>query len=317
MKYVFGPVPSRRLGKSLGVNNIPPKHCSYSCVYCQVGRTSNITLERRTFYPWTEVVEEVVGAIKAIGEENIDYVTFVPDGEPTLDVFLGKEISEIKKRTNKPIAVLTNASLLFEEEVRNDLYEANLVSVKVDAVTEEVYRKINRPHPKVELDKVLDGIRKFSESYKGKMITETMLVKDINDSENEIRLVSSFIAELNAYKVYIAVPTRPPAESFVKKAEEESVLRAYEIFSERINKEKLELLVGYEGSNFGVIKDPVESLLNITSVHPMRIDYACEVLQRAGLNPEKVLEELVNKNKIAIVNYGEHKFVVKKISYYY
>ncbi|MGB9895062.1 MAG: radical SAM protein [Thermoproteota archaeon] len=317
MKYVFGPVPSRRLGKSLGVNNIPPKHCSYSCVYCQVGRTSNITLERRPFYPWTEVVEEVVSAIKTIGEENVDYVTFVPDGEPTLDAFLGKEIGEIKKKTNKPIAVLTNASLLFKEEVRNDLCEANLVSVKVDAVTEEAYRKINRPHPKVILDKVLDGIREFSKSYKGKMITETMLVKDINDDENEIRLIPNFIAGLNAYKVYIAVPTRPPAESFVKKAGEESVLKAYEIFSERINKERLELLVGYEGANFGVIEDPTKSLLNITSVHPMRIDYAYEVLLRAGLNPEKVLKELVNKGEVAIVNYGEHKFVVKKISYHY
>lgn len=314
MKYVFGPVPSRRLGRSLGVNNIPPKNCSYSCVYCQAGKTSNITLERRPFYPWVEVVDEVIDAIKTIGEENVDYVTFVPDGEPTLDVFLGKEIGEIKKRANKPVAVLTNASLLFKEEVRNDLYEADLVSVKIDAVTEEAYRKINRPHPKVTLDEVLDGIREFSKSYNGKIITETMLVKDINDDENEIRLVSSFIARLNVHKVYIAVPTRPPAESFVKKAGEESVLRAYEIFSERISKEKLELLVGYEGANFGVIEDPVESLLNITSVHPMRIDYAHEVLRRARLNPEKVLEELVNKNKIAIVNYGEHKFIIKKIS---
>jgi len=260
----------------------------------------------------------VLSAIKIVGEENIDYITFVLDGEPTLDASLGKEIGEIKKRTNKPVAVLTNASLLFKDDVRNDLYEANLVSIKVDAATEETYRKVNRPHPKVELSKVLEGIREFSKNYKGKIITETMLVKDINDNENEMRLISNFIAELNTYKVYIAVPTRPPAESFVKKAEEEEVLKAYEIFSERINKEKLELLTGYEGSNFGVIKDPVESLLNITSVHPMRIDYAYEMLKREGVDdPSKVLEELVKNNKIAIVSYEGHKFVVKKISYKY
>jgi wyosine [tRNA(Phe)-imidazoG37] synthetase (radical SAM superfamily) len=317
MRYVFGPVPSRRLGRSLGINNIPPKNCSYSCVYCQVGRTSNITLERRSFYPWKEIVEEVVNAVKTLGEEKIDYITFVPDGEPTLDAFLGKEIGEIKRRTNKPVAVLTNSSLLFEEEVRNDLFEADLVSVKVDAATEKVYRRINRPHSKLSLDRVLDGIREFSKSYKGGMITETMLVKDINDKEDEIKQISSFIAGLKTYKAYIAVPTRPPAEGFVRKAGEESVLRAYEMFSELMGREKVELLIGYEGADFSIIGNPVESLLSITSVHPMRIDYAYELLQKSGLNPEKVLEGLVNEGKIAILEYGEHKFIIKKISYHY
>ena len=316
-KYVFGPVPSRRLGGSLGVNNIPPKYCSYSCVYCQLGRTINLVSERRSFYPWTEIVDEVVNTVKRLGESNIDYVTFVPDGEPTLDTFLGREISEIKKRVNIKIAVLTNASLLFREDVRNDLYEADLVSVKIDAATEDIFRRVNRPHPQITLRNVFSGIKEFSRNYRGKLITETMLVEGLNDDESNLRLISRFIAELNASKVYIAVPTRPPAESFVKKPSEETILRAYEVFSREISREKLELLIGYEGSEFGVIGDPVQSLLNIVSVHPMRIDYAREMLRRAGLDPERVIEELIGRNEIAIVSYDDHRFIVRRIRYKY
>ena len=313
MKYVFGPVPSRRLGRSLGVNNIPPKHCSYSCIYCQLGRTSNLTVNRRTFYPWRDIVKEVISAVRNIGEENIDYITFVPDGEPTLDINLGLELREIGNSVNIPLAVLTNGSLLSRLDVRNDLQEANLVSIKVDAVDMEVFRKINRPHRSLRLDTVLEGIRDFSKEYKGKIITETMLIENVNDKLEEIENIALFIKSINPHKAYIAIPTRPPAEKWVRPAREKTILRAYTAFCRHLGEGKVELLVGYEGPGFKVIKDPVESILAITSVHPMRLDYAYSFLEKHGLSPEGIIRKLAREGKIIIINYRGHKFVMRKI----
>ncbi len=148
----FGPVPSRRLGQSLGINNIPPKICSYSCGYCQVGRTIKIDVHRREFYKWDKIIEEVrIKIDKALANgETIDYLTFVPDGEPTLDINLGREIKALGKFGIKT-AVITNASLLWRDDVREDLLNADLVSVKVDSFREDIWRKINHPHQGIKI----------------------------------------------------------------------------------------------------------------------------------------------------------------------
>ena len=251
--------------------------------------------------------------MKSIGEENIDYVTFVPDGEPTLDINLGREIVGIKREISVPIAVLTNASLLFLEDVRNVLYEADTVSVKLDAYTEEVFKKINRPHPKLKLNEVLDGILCFSKNFKGKLITETMIVKGVNDSLSEMEKVAEFISKLRPHRAYIAVPTRPPAEKWVKQPSEQKLLEIYRVFEKHVP-EKTEFLIGYEGESFRIDKEkPIESILAITSVHPMRIDYAEKLLEKAGLNPEETLTKLVSEGKITILEYGNYRFIMRKI----
>jgi len=147
VRLAFGPVPSRRLGKSLGINNIPAKTCSYSCVYCQLGRTTNMTTERQAIYKPEDIFIEVERKVdEAVSRnERVDYLAFVPDGEPTLDINLGKEIS-IFKQMEIPIAVITNASLIWRNDVKEDLLKANLTSLKVDAVSEDLWRRINRPH---------------------------------------------------------------------------------------------------------------------------------------------------------------------------
>ena len=144
----FGPVPSRRLGKSLGINNIPPKICTYSCVYCQIGRTKNFGFERNSFYSVKKIESEVETILKKLKgkKEQIDYLSFVPDGEPTLDINLGKEIENLKKFGIK-IAVITNASLIWMEDVRRELAKADWVSVKVDAVSENIWKKVNQTRP--------------------------------------------------------------------------------------------------------------------------------------------------------------------------
>jgi len=154
----FGPVPSRRLGRSLGINNIPPKVCTYSCVYCQLGRTIKMQVERRAFYEPEDILRDVQDKVEKAREagESVDYLTFVPDGEPTLDINLGREI-ELLRPLGIKIAVITNSSLIWREDVREALMKADWVSLKMDSVREEVWRRINRPHGSLQLTSILDG----------------------------------------------------------------------------------------------------------------------------------------------------------------
>lgn len=142
-RLVFGPVPSRRLGQSMGINNIPAKNCSYSCVYCQLGKTKNPTITRKAFYKPEKLIRQVKRKVNnaTSRNEHIDYLTFVSDGEPTLDVNLGKELS-LLKQIGIPRAIITNASLLWQEKVRQDLLETDFISIKIDAVNEEFWKKI-------------------------------------------------------------------------------------------------------------------------------------------------------------------------------
>ncbi len=305
---MFGPVPSRRLGRSLGVNNVPYKHCSFSCVYCQAGRTTRLEVERRRFYPWERVVRE---AVKAARRARPDHVTFAPDGEPTLDADLGREVRGIRE-AGVPVAVLTNSSLLWREDVRADLYGCDLVSVKVDAASEEVFRRVNRPHPRLSLGEVLNGLREFSKGFRGRLITETMLVDGVNDFEEEVRRIARFVAELGPDVAYIAVPTRPPAERWVKPPPEEAVVRAYRVFEE-LMPGRVRLLTGYEGAGFEASsKDPVKGLLSIVAVHPLRLDYALKLLEKRGLEASEALERMVAEGLVRVVEYRGYRFVVRR-----
>ncbi|MHA1698038.1 MAG: radical SAM protein [Promethearchaeota archaeon] len=313
-KLTFGPVPSRRLGISLGINNIPYKHCSFSCIYCQIGRTGDYEYDRRVFYEPDVIINAVIESITRFGETKIDYATFVPDGEPTLDVNLGYEISEIKKRVKTKIAVITNSSLLYRKDVKDDLRDANLVSLKIDAISTKVFRLIDRPHPKLDHDRILKGIKEFTADFPGKIITETMLVKDVNDNEKELEQIAEFISNLNTDVIYIGIPTRPPAESWATPPGEESILKAYYIFSKYNDKNKIELLLGTEGPEFyNVSDDPIEGLLAIMSVHPMQIDYIEKYLEKWGLDTKQVLDKLLAEGKLIKLDYMNTNFYLRKI----
>ncbi|WP_460126274.1 radical SAM protein [Stetteria hydrogenophila] len=311
MELVFGPVPSRRLGLSLGVNNIPPKHCSYSCVYCQLGRTTVLTVERRRFRDPRVIVEE---AASKAAKTRPDYVTFVPDGEPTLDACLGVEIRGIKERVDVPVAVITNASLLYREDVRSDLSHADLVSVKVDAVSERVWRLVDRPHPSLSLPRILEGIQEFSSTFRGELISETMLVKGLNDDPREVEAVADYLSTLDLSRAYIAAPIRPPAEEWVEPPSEEALARAYHVFRERLSdRVRVELLAGPEGPQFKVEEDPVNYLIATTAVHPIRLDYAEEILKRRGLDPREVIGSLVERGILAVATYRGSRFLVRRL----
>ena len=306
----FGPVPSRRLGRSLGINNIPPKVCTYSCVYCQIGKTSNMKIQLQTFYPPSQIFNEVQKKVKKSKEkgESIDYLTFVPDGEPTLDINLGQEIKLIKSLGIK-IAVITNSSLINKKQVRENLMEADLISFKIDSVEEEIWRKVDRPHRNLSLKDILNSMLKFRENYKGEIITETMLVKVINDDSQNIKKVADFLAKLKPSQSYLSLPIRPPADSWVESPSEEVVNQNYHIFKEKVN--QVECLIGYEGNAFAFTGEAEEDILSITSVHPMREDALKDFLGRANSN-WSLMERLIKQGKLVESEYEGHKFYIRK-----
>jgi wyosine [tRNA(Phe)-imidazoG37] synthetase (radical SAM superfamily) len=307
---VFGPVPSRRLGHSLGINNVPPKSCSYSCVYCQVGRTPHGGLERRRFRRPEELLAAVrdrVQALRAAGEP-VDHLTFVPDGEPTLDLDLAAEIDGLRP-LGLPIAVISNASLTWQPEVRAALARADWVSLKVDTVDEALWRRINRPHPDLRLERVLDGVRRFAAGFAGELATETMLVADLNDGE--AAAVAAFLEPLGAGISYLSVPTRPPAETWVSPPNEAAVNRAFQAFAARLP--RVELLTGFEGTAFATTGDAAADLLATTAVHPMREDAVLDLLARAGAD-RRVLDRLLAEDRLRAVRYQDHTFYVQRLA---
>lgn len=307
-RYVFGPVPSRRLGASLGINNIPPKVCSYSCVYCQLGRTITMSVERRRYSDPNEIAREVREV--ASRGVRIDYVTFVPDGEPTLDTEIGRAAALIGSMGLRT-AIITNSSLMWRDDVRADLSEFSLVSLKVDAVDEQLWRRINRPHRSLSLDRVLEGCEEFAKGYRGALITETMLVKGLNTCEECLKATALFVARLRPAKAYIAVPIRPPAEPWVEPPSGEDVVRAYTVFSEVLSGDRVELLTGPEPPRFEVVGEPEDYLLRTTSVHPMRLSHALKALEGLVEDPEAVVKRLVRRGELVVVTYRGEKFLVR------
>jgi wyosine [tRNA(Phe)-imidazoG37] synthetase (radical SAM superfamily) len=309
----FGPVPSRRLGRSLGINNIPSKVCSYSCVYCQLGRTLRKQVKRCAFYRPEDILKEVEEKLGKVVRVRglVDYLTFVPDGEPTLDVNLGEEI-EMLKPLGLKVAVISNASLICREDVREDLARSNFVSLKVDAVNEDVWHRIIRPHGCLKLPEILEGIIEFSKTYSGVIVTETMLIDGVNDGEKEVKGISMFLERLNPVKAYIAVPTRPPAERWVKPASEQALNAAYQAFIEVLGEGNVEYLTGYEGLDFAFTGDVEEDLLSIMSVHPMRADAVDEFLRKAGAD-WNLVNKLIREERLIKLNYGGHKFYMKRL----
>ena len=308
----FGPVPSRRLGQSLGINNIPPKICSYACIYCQLGRTLTMQTERADFYDPERIFKEVrkrVEEVRVAGE-SVDYLSFVPDGEPTLDLNLGRTIDLLGPLGIK-IAVITNSSLIWREDVRDELARADWVSLKVDSVREDMWRRIDRPHGQLHLSQILDGALAFSESFTGRLVTETMLVEGVNDSDELLEELATFLSRLRPETAYLAIPTRPPAESNVRAPDESRVTHAWSILSGALD--NVELLTGYEGDAFFSGGRVDEDLLAITSVHPMRADAVDALLARRGAD-RSVVQRLVEEGELIEVDYQGQSFLMRKLT---
>jgi wyosine [tRNA(Phe)-imidazoG37] synthetase (radical SAM superfamily) len=232
MNYVFGPVPSRRLGQSLGIDTIPLKTCNWNCVYCQLGRSVPLTNERREYFPCADILSEVEQALSTSLPGAIDWVTFVGSGEPTLNSGIGRLIRQVRALTRLPVAVITNGALLYRPEVRGDLASADAVLPTVDAGNPRLYRKINRPHPEITFERLVDGLSIFSRTYRGQLWVEVMLVRGLNDTEEALREIAVVLKTIRPEQVHINLPVRPPAEARVQPSDEAGVQRAQAILGD-------------------------------------------------------------------------------------
>jgi wyosine [tRNA(Phe)-imidazoG37] synthetase (radical SAM superfamily) len=268
-------------------------------------------IRRQAFYKPDKILRDVEQQIEKAKKvnESIDYLTFVPDGEPTLDLHLGQEIKQLRKLGLK-VAVITNSSLIWNKKVRAELGQAHWVSLKIDAFSPEVWRKINRPHGALSLDKILEGITQFARIFKSELATETMLVQGLNDQPREIEEIASFLASLKPKKCYIAVPIRPPAEKWVKPPDIFALNLAYQVFREK--RLAAELLIGDEGNAFAFTGNAEEDLLSIMAVHPMPEDAVFEFLRKAKTD-QKVVERLVKENKLVKTHYRDTVFYLRKM----
>lgn len=229
MSACFGPVPSRRLGQSLGIDTIPLKTCNWNCVYCQLGRTMPLTNERRAYVDDEAVLDEVARALRRHPAGSIDWVTFVGSGEPTLHSGLGGLIRAVKRLTELPVAVITNGALLYRPDVREELLAADAVMPTLDAGDPDLYRQINRPHPDITFARHVDGLVEFGRVYRGHLWVEVMLMRGLNDSEPALRDIAAVLARVAPEEIHINLPTRPPVEWWVEPADEDGVLRAQAI----------------------------------------------------------------------------------------
>lgn len=307
---VFGPVPSRRLGQSLGVINIPPNTCTYDCVYCQLGRTQHCTVEPKPFFNMDVILESIAKKmcqIRNLGE-SVDYIAYVPSGEPTLDVNLKEQIQTLYSFGIKT-AIFTNSSLIGQKEVQSALSAFDRVCLKVDTVEEPTWRCLNRPHADLVFESIMDGLLSFAESYKGMLDTETMLVRGMNDDEKSLNNLASFIGQMKPHIAFLSTPLRPPAEHWVLSPSVKSFINAYTIFDQKCATVKT--LTSPEENNFVSTGNVEEDLLAITSVHPLREMAVKSLIKRSGSSWDKI-EKLLESEELTTVTYKNTTYYIHK-----
>jgi len=222
MKYLYGPVLSRRLGLSLGIDLVPRKVCTYNCIYCQLGRTTLRTLERKPYLPIDEILKEVEAFLRS-NPHDLDYLTLSGSGEPTLNSHIGELIRGLKEISPVPVAVITNGSLLFMDEVKEGLLGADLVCPSLDAVNQAVFETVNRPHPDLEIARIIEGIREFRRAFRGKVWLEVLLCRGINDNTADIQALKGAIEEIDPDLVHLNTVWRPGAEDYAYPVPEEKL----------------------------------------------------------------------------------------------
>jgi wyosine [tRNA(Phe)-imidazoG37] synthetase (radical SAM superfamily) len=302
-KYVFGPVPSRRLGQSLGIDPVPLKTCNWNCVYCQLGRTRPFTTQRKTYINQEEILRQTKSALQNHSPGDIDWVTFIGSGETCLHSGLGAMIRAVKDMTDLPVAVITNGSLLSLPEVREELLHADAVLPTLDAGNTETFKAINRPDRSLSYRQHLEGLVAFRKVYKNKLWVEVMLVAGLNDQEAQLSEIAEALDKVQPDEIHILQPTRPPAETWVHPPDEGALNLAQAILG-KTSKTILPAQGIFDlNNNEG---DLVNAIVGIITRHPMKEAELVETLaQWSSADITKTLEILKQSGKAQVVlRYG-------------
>ena len=305
MNYVFGPVPSRRLGQSLGIDTIPLKTCNWNCVYCQLGRTVPLTNVRQEYFPRAEILAEVAQALTTHKPGAIDWVTFVGSGEPTLHHGIGWLIREVKALTDLPVAVITNGALLHLPEVRAELAAADAILPTLDAGNAELYRQINRPHPDCTYERLVEGLTALRAEYPGQLWVEVMLVRGLNDTEAALREIAAVLQRVQPDQVQINLPTRPPVETWVQPPDAEGLLRALGILG------SIAQVVHPAAGTCDLrgFVNVLDAVVSIITRHPLREDELRHTLEKWSPGQvDRALEQLAARGQAQVVERYGYRF---------
>jgi wyosine [tRNA(Phe)-imidazoG37] synthetase (radical SAM superfamily) len=299
-KYIYGPVPSRRLGLSLGISPIPKKYCNYTCSYCQLGRTDHLTNTRESYFNYSDIVEEFKNYIK--NSPSFDVITIVGEGEPTLYLNLGDLIGALKKLTNKPIAVITNGALLSSPQVQAELMAADIVLPSLDAFDIESFKRINRPHGSLSYHEIIEGLIKFSHRFSGQIWIEIMLVKNENDSTKALTSFKALLSKISYQRLFINTPIRPPAEKNVMEVSDSTLKFACEL----LGGTSIEQLASQ--GFYSDIKDDFHAVCSIIQRHPMnQFEIEHFLLTRKCKDTAHVFNQLSQDCTVDCIEYKGYK----------
>jgi wyosine [tRNA(Phe)-imidazoG37] synthetase (radical SAM superfamily) len=299
--HLYGPVPSRRLGRSLGVDLVPHKICTYNCIYCQIGKTTKKTLLRKEYIPKEQVLEEVKAFLLKKGESTLDHFTLSGSGEPTLHSQIRSVINGIKAMSSTPVAVLTNGSLLYKEEVREDLLRADIILPSLDAVSPEMFIKINRPHTRISVKKIIEGMIKFRKVYKGQIWLEILFCKGVNDAHSELLRMKKAIDRIQPDRIHLNTVVRPPSEKWAIPLDHREMEEMKTFF-----REKASIISEFDRPLLPIFeKDFKEEMLKILKRRPLSLS---DLSLRMGIPADKldrVIALLVKERKIQIRILGD------------
>lgn len=299
--YIFGPVRSRRLGFSLGVDLVPYKTCSLDCPYCQLGRTVHKTIERSPFGDADAIIAELEDALK--GKLNIDYITLSGSGEPTLSTHLGSILRRIKDSTSIPVAVLTNGTLLYRDSVREELKAADLVVPSLDAVSEEIFKVVNRPHPGITVSQMLSGLTQLRKEFDGQLWLEIMLLKGVNDSPAELERIREAIAPIGLDRVQLNTPVRPAWDSTIRPLSPSELERVRELMGANC-----EVIAGVREKQRGVASDIEHRIIGVIRRRPLTLEELVDCVGIPAVVISKHLAQLIEQGRVVAQRYGDELF---------
>jgi wyosine [tRNA(Phe)-imidazoG37] synthetase (radical SAM superfamily) len=301
LRHVFGPVPSRRLGLSLGIDPVVPKTCTLDCVYCELGPTTDKTVCRRAYVPADEVLEEF-RARQAAGLQA-DYVTMSGSGEPTLNSGIGAIIEGVKSLTDVPVAVLTNGTLLADPEVRAALLQSDVVIPSLDAVSQRAFELVNRPHPSLDAREMVEGLLAFASEFSGRIWLETLFVEGMNDDYGEVDLIGGIVQSIRPERVQVNTVVRPPADARARPVP----LERLSALARRLGP-RAELIAGSSTAQVQGLSSDVEMILSMAARRPVECADVARVTGLSQAAAAKILGELVERGRLAVVRHEERLY---------